>query len=211
MIPFTTEQFLEVFSAYNRSVFPLQIFLALGAFVAIFFAVKPSKISSKIVAGMLTFLWMWMGIVYHWIFFSEINKLAYLFGILFIVQALIFFFYGVIRDELSFCVRRNFSAFIGTLIIIYGLIIYPILGFVFGHIYPESPTFGLPCPTTIFTFGLLLWTDRKVLLPILLIPIFWSLVSLSAALSLGINEDFGLVLTGFFASALIIWRNCDLW
>jgi hypothetical protein len=43
------------------------------------------------------------------------------------------------------------------------MVVYPLLGIRFGHSYPRAPLFGVaPCPTTIFTFGLLLWATRSV-------------------------------------------------
>jgi hypothetical protein len=39
----------------------------------------------------LAFLWLWMGIVYHFIYFSQINPAAKFFGALFILQGLLFY------------------------------------------------------------------------------------------------------------------------
>lgn len=47
----------------------------------------------------------------------------------------------------------------------------PSLGVAIGHTYPAQPTFGLPCPTTIFTFGLLLWVRPPVPWSLLVIPV----------------------------------------
>jgi hypothetical protein len=80
------------------------------------------------------------------------------------------------------------------------MILYPVLGAMAGHIYPASPVFGImPCPTTIFTFGLLLWTERKVPGFLLVIPFLWALLGLSAAVTLGVHEDFGLPFAGLIA------------
>lgn len=65
--------------------------------------------------------------------------------------------------------------------------------------------FGVaPCPTTIFTFGLLLLTRGPVPLRLLVIPLLWALVGASAALHLGVREDLGLVVTGLVATALLL-------
>lgn len=207
MIPFTTEQFLNVFSSYNRAVFPAQIFHTLLAFVAVFLALKPYTFSGRAIAGILTFFWLWMGVAYHLAFFTEINGLAYLFGGLFIIQATIFLFFGVIRYDLSFRAGRNIGSNFGAILIAYALFIYPIINYFSGYHYPAVPTFGVPCPTTIFTFGMLLWTDRKVSILFLMIPLVWSLISISAVFSLGIHADLGLVFAGFLTSALLIWRD----
>jgi hypothetical protein len=94
-LPFTTEQFLGVFTNYNETIFPLQILLYVFAGAIIYFVVRKRKGGNKRVNLILTFLWFWMGIVYHIVFFSTINKAAYVFGALFVVQAgLIFYISG---------------------------------------------------------------------------------------------------------------------
>jgi hypothetical protein len=81
------------------------------------------------------------------------------------------------------------------------------LGYFLEHVYPQSPTFGLPCPTTIFTFGLLLLTDKNVPIAVLMIPFVWSLIGFTAAFSFGIWEDTGLLVAGLVGTALLVIRN----
>ncbi len=87
------------------------------------------------------------------------------------------------------------------------MVIYPVLGHFLGHVYPNSPTFGAPCPTTIFTFGLLLWTTTRVRWYILVIPCLWAIVGSSAAISLGIREDTGLLVSGIVGTAVLTMRR----
>jgi hypothetical protein len=60
---------------------------------------------------------------------------------------------------------------------------------------------------TIFTFGLLLWTERPVPRMLLVIPLLWSLLGVSAAIALDVGEDLGLVVAGLLATALLLWRD----
>jgi hypothetical protein len=106
---------------------------------------------------------------------------------------------------MKFQIEKNVYGITGAVLVIFSLIIYPILGFLQGHIYPYSPTFGLPCPTTIFTFGVLLWSVNKITFRYWLIPLAWSLIGFIAATSLGIREDTGLLISGIMASVLL-WR-----
>ena len=86
--------------------------------------------------------------------------------------------------------------------------IYPVLNYAFGHSYPKMPVFGVaPCPVTIFTFGMLLWMKEKVPLHVVAIPFLWSLVGASAAIHLGIVEDYGLLVAGLLGSVLIVITN----
>ena len=129
------------------------------------------------------------GLVYHLFYFAPINKAAYLFGGAFILQGVLLFHQGVLNNKLSYKFGFDKLKWAGALLITFALIVYPCLGYVFGHRYPASPTFGLPCPTTIFTFGILMWSDKKMPLSILIIPFIWSIIGFFAALKLGIRED----------------------
>jgi hypothetical protein len=62
-----------------------------------------------------------------------------------------------------------------------------------GQRYPELPTFGLPCPTTIFTLGMLSLCPRPVPWTLYLIPGLWAVIATSAAWVFGIGEDLALV------------------
>jgi hypothetical protein len=93
-------------------------------------------------------------------------------------------------------------------LILYAMVVYPLLGAVFGHMYPAAPVFGVaPCPATIFTFGMLLWTVGRVPGWLLIIPGAWSVIGLSAALNLGVPEDFGLLVAGLTGIAMLLYRN----
>lgn len=205
--PFTLEQFLEVFKKYNEVVFPMQVIFYLLSIAIVYLAFKPNSKSDKIISGLLTFLWFWMGIVYHLIFFTTINKAAFLFGIVFILQGILFFIFGVIKSKISFMFRSDKFGITGIILILFALIIYPVLGYTFGHIYPYSPTFGLPCPTTIFSFGILLLSDKKCPVAILIIPFLWSIIGFTAAFNFGIIEDTGLLVSGLITLIMVLWRN----
>jgi len=205
--PFTQEQFLNVFTQYNISVFPLQIVFIALSIIALWLVIKKSPVSDRIILLILSFFWFWIGIVYHILFFSSINPLAYVFGVLFIVEAVLLFYFGVIRKQVEFHLAQNRYAITGLILIVYALVIYPIIGTYLGHGYPRLPTFGLPCPTTIFTFGIFLMADKKFPLSLLVIPLIWSIIGFFAALSLGITEDYMLLVAGVAGTALIIMKN----
>lgn len=206
-LPFTIAEFLNVFENYNLSVYPLQIVFYVIGLSCIFLLFRPNKHSSKIIIASLSFFWLWIGIVYHIIFFSTINKAAYIFGTLFILQGILFILYGVVKGNITFAYRKNIFNDIGITFILYALIFYPVLGYFLGHHYPKTPTFGLPCPTTIFTFGILLFTDKKIPQLVLIIPLLWSVIGFGAALNLSIYEDYGLLISGIVGYILLQVSN----
>jgi hypothetical protein len=203
-IPFTTEQFLEVFARYNQAVWPMQVLLHLVALAVLGLVWRTS---GRWVLPLVAVLWAWMGLVYHWGFFTAVNPAAWVFGGLFLVEALLLLAVGLRRAPPSFAVRADLFGIAGALLVAYALVVYPLLGRALGHLYPAAPTFGLPCPTTIFTLGLFLWADGRLPLRLLVIPALWSAVGFSAALSLSITEDYGLLVAGIVATLLIGWRT----
>lgn len=206
-LPFTTQEFFKVFENYNNTVFPIQFMLYTLAITAIFYVFKKTPVSDKIISAVLSFFWLWMGIVYHLIFFTAINKAAYIFGAFFILQGILFLWMGVVKNKLSFHFSNNVYGLTAFSLMAYALIVYPAIGYLSGHVFPASPTFGLPCPTTIFTLGMLLVTDKKYPVIIYTIPFLWSLIGFMAALSLGIKEDTGLLVAVVCVTWLMTVRN----
>lgn len=207
-MPFTIEEFLAVFRRYNLDVWPAQVFMIFLAVVLVILVYRGKPTPSRLVNLMLGAFWIWMGLVYHILYFSEINKAAYIFGLLFIIQGMLFGYQALVHWQGILYGRPSaFRTIAGWVFIGYALLVYPLLSVVFGHTYPEMPTFGLPCPTTIFTFGLLMFSVSRIPRYLLLIPFLWSLVGFSAAISLGILEDTGLVVVGVAGSALLIFEK----
>jgi hypothetical protein len=206
-IPFTPEQFFDVFRWYNESVWPAQWLLAAMAVVAMVAAGRARAQSGHIASAVLAMLWLWSGVVYHLTFFTAINRAAVVFGALFVAQSMLFLWLGVRRHQLKFVARMDSVGIIGALLIVYALAVYPLLGYALGHRYPEAPTFGVPCPTTIFTFGLLVWCDPPVPRRLVVIPALWAVLGTMAALELGVPEDFGLLFSALIATPLVLWRR----
>ena len=207
MAPFTVSQFFGVFEAYNTAIWPLQwVLLALAA-AAIALTLSRIRVRSRLLTGVLAALWLWMGLVYHLIFFTVINPAAAIFGVAFALEAALLIWAGLGPRHLRFAARADAYGAGGAVLLAYALIVYPLLGYALGHHYPAIPTFGAPCPTTIFTFGLLLWTAGRVPWWLLVIPGLWALIGLSAAVSLGVPQDLGLFAAGAIAIPLLVLRG----
>lgn len=100
------------------------------------------------------------------------------------------------------------TSWVGVLFVLYALIGYPIVGQVIGHTWPATPLLGLPCPITVFTFGMLLMTVRRVPTVVLVIPlIFGGFFGIFPPLNYGILEDVGLVFASFVGTILLVYRD----
>jgi len=208
MLPFTTDRFLAVFGEYNEAIWPAQpVAWALGLLAALL-AVRPAGPSDRVVCGILAVFWLWMGGVYHMLYFAEINPLAPLFGAAFIAQSTLFAWQAVAPGGIDFRFRADAAGILGLAFMAYGLVVYHLLGPPFGHGWPRMPVFGVaPCPTAIFTFGVLLTARGRVPWRLLVVPVLWSLVGGSAALILAMPEDYGLIVAGVVGTWLIARRK----
>lgn len=206
-LPFNAYQFINLFREYNLSIWPSQLIVYILGLIAVTLAFKRTKYSDKIILIILSVFWLCNGVFYHLTFFTKINKAAYLFGTLFVIQGILYFYYGL-KNKVIFSPKRGIRRALGCVFIVYAAIIYPLLGYYLGHGYPYSPLLGVtPCPTTIFTFGLLLLANPAVGPGMTGIPLIWSLIGFNAALAFGIWEDTGLLASGLISITLLTYNR----
>jgi len=62
MLPFTREQFLAVFVAYNEAVWPAQVVAYLLTLWMVIFIIWPLQQRSRVVAAELAAMWLWTGV-----------------------------------------------------------------------------------------------------------------------------------------------------
>lgn len=205
-IPFTTDQFFEIFETYNNAVFPVQFFWILLGLIAIFIIYSIKSAKNSAIGIFLGFLWLWTGIVYHLIFFSKINPGAYLFGGLFLLQG-IFFIIETIRGKLSFSMNKETSSLTGVFFIVFGLLIYPVISYFLEGSLDNTISLGLPCPTTIFTFGLLMVSRNNMSRYLLIIPSLWALIGTGAAVNFGVYQDYMMIVVAIIANLFILLKK----
>jgi hypothetical protein len=199
-LPFTQQQFLDVFGAYNAALWPaLAVLWVATVWVTIqLVRGRPSSLALSTVAAAH---WAWSGIVYHAWYFSRINPAAWLFAALFIMQAAGFVWSGVVHRRLMFDWSRSPRHIVAGVFVAYSFL-YPVLVVLSHHTLPRAPVAGVPCPTTLFTSGLLFAAKPRVPRLLLMIPIAWSVIGGSAALVLGMTPDL-MLLVG--AALLVVY------
>ena len=204
MLPFTSDQFLANLAAYNQAIWPVQLAaFGFGGCAVVLLLLRPGM-ADGLITAILAAMWLWTGVAYHWLFFSQINRAAVVFGVLFVAQSVLLAHSGI-RKQLGF--GRDFGPAMGVGIafVVYAIVLYPLIGIWTGHAYPRMPAFGVtPCPVTIFTFGLFLLARQPLSRPLLAIPLIWSLIGGSAAFLLGVPQDWMLLASGIIAVPLIV-------
>lgn len=202
--PFTTADFLAVFAAYNAAIWPFHLFAyALGLMVLAAIA-RPTPAAVRLAFAALAILWAFTGIGYHLMFFTRINPIAPVFAAFFVVQAILLLASAICPTDLRLHLGRDFRTATGLATIAYAVVIYPALGIWAGHGLMTGPMFGVaPCPTTIFTLGVLMIARGIWVIWLSVIPILWSVIGLAAAVQLGIPEDLAMPVAGIFLAGIL--------
>ena len=118
MLPFAPNQFFALFGAYNDAVWPMQVIAYLLGSVMAGMVVR-----SRIIGMGLTLMWAWTGIAYHWLFFSDLNAAALLFGALFVLQGAGLFRAAVLRGRMDFGTSGRPTAWLGWALVIYAAVL----------------------------------------------------------------------------------------
>lgn len=201
-LPFNAEQFFQVFADYNRAVVIAPIGLMVPAILSVLAILHRRPDAQRIVASTLAFLWVWSGVVYHLGFFTRINPMALAFGAAFIAQGFLFYRFGRSAEPLESRRPWRLRKAVGALVVAYALVGYPVVSVILGHSWPAAPTFGVPCPVVIFTLGIWLCLGAPRPRWLLVVPLVWSGLGATAALSLGVYQDWGMLVAGLLTLVL---------
>ncbi|MEM7426240.1 MAG: DUF6064 family protein [Pseudomonadota bacterium] len=194
MIPFSAEVFFASLEDYNATIWPRQIlFLTLGL-ACIWFTLNPTPRRGQMTGLILAAAWFHTGVTYHFGYFAELNFWDYLIGGVYLMQAVLL---------LIWLWRGKFSAPryspLSAALISSGLLLMPLIVFVFGRSITETGWFGTaPVPTLVVTAGALVYAAPRSLV-LWLLPALASVAALVPAVSLPLYEDVfaGLVLAVF--------------
>ncbi|WP_316860307.1 DUF6064 family protein [uncultured Cohaesibacter sp.] len=202
---FTEADLFAVFEAWNNAAWPLQ-FIAYGlGLIAVGLLLRPSKRSTTTTLIILAAMWLVNGIGFHWSYYTAVTPAAWVFGAAFVIEGLLLAATPFVAPTFRIGPRKDAATLVALALILYAMVFYPLLGMLFGQSYPATPTFGLiPCPTTIFTLGLLLLGSWGMAKWLLIIPCLWGVVGGSAAILFGVPQDYGLILAMLLAVGSVI-------
>jgi hypothetical protein len=216
VMDFTVDEFLNMFHRYNDAIWPMQIVAYAIGFVIVAMLVArirgarsflASHIAvDRVLPALLAAFWAWIGLVFLWGYQTDISASGRPFGALFLVGATAFLIAALRGADLGLGRVPSWRLAIGGAMILYAMLVYSLAGALAGHTYPSAPVFGVaPCPTTIFTLGVLVACARARW-HVVVVPLLWACIATAAAVKLGVTEDFGLIASAVIA-AVMFWSG----
>jgi hypothetical protein len=155
----------SILQLYNTGIFPMQVVsLIVAIALTCLVSARPGTKASIMMKGYLSFTYAWIVGVYYLLFGQSSFSIGRLINsVLFSLVAVAFaadIFVG--RTEFGLPKEKG-KRYITFTLVVLALVVYPLLDWALGHPYPEVLMFGVvPCPTIIFSIGLLAAAAPKV-------------------------------------------------
>ncbi len=202
------ENVLETLRQYDQDIWPLPLLATMLGLVVLILTLQRSCSAGRFICSLLALSWIWIGVEYQGVLLGRHQGLGELASALFVTQGLLIFWHGVLLGRLNFSPRAGATGLWGVVLLAYSLAAYPLLSELLGRGALAGLSLGLaPGPTTIFTLGLLLWSEENPPLDLLAIPLFWSLLGCQGAWGLGQWQDLFMPVAGLISAGLILRRR----
>jgi Family of unknown function (DUF6064) len=183
---FSPRTYYRMIERHNEAVWPAQLLtIALG--VGILAALRrPSAQHGRLVAGVLAVLWMTVAWAFLLRRYAAINWGIKYIAPLFLVEALLFVWWGMVRGKLSFALRPGVGGRSGAALLVLAVVLYPALAGISGRPWQQAEVFGIaPDPTVIATVGLLLQTNSRFRWALLPVPLLWCAITAATLWAMG--------------------------
>ena len=116
---------------------------------------RPFSQSSRLIGLTLTLFWLWIGYVFYIREFSALSFLAPFYGIIFLLQAGLLFWFVVVRSRVVIRFENNSSGWTGIIFLIVGAVLYPLIIMLFEHQLTSCRLVGVtPVASVIFTLSM---------------------------------------------------------
>jgi hypothetical protein len=208
MLPFTAEILFSSFGQYNRALWPLWIVAPAIALALVLLTLRPVRHGDRAIGALLALGWLWVGVGYFILHFAAFDFAAPAYGVLFVLQALLLAWTGVVRGRLAFRFTGALFGWCGLSLALAAVLAWPLVDALTGHAWQSVRVAGLaPAPTAVFTLGMLLLSAGRTPVHLALVPLLWTLVAGARAWILTIPQDLALPVVGVGAFALIVWKN----
>ena len=205
LLLFSPRTYYRMFELYHEQIWPIHL-VVLGAMVAIaVLTYRGDEWRGRAIAGLLVVSWLWVAIAFHLQRYATINWAAKYFAVLFVIQAMLLLWHGVVRGRLRFVVAREPAAYMAVGLLFVALVFVPIAGRIAERTWRQVEIFGVtPDPTAVATLALLALSVPRASRALLVIPVTWCAVGGATLWALGSAEAWVVLLSGLSGLVLAI-------
>ena len=204
---FSPRTYFRMFELYHMQTWPIHL-VVLATLLAIAVLLRrEEEWRDRAIAGLLAVWWVWVAIAFHFQRYATINWSARYFAALFVIQALLLVWSGVVRGRLRFRLSREPAVYMAVGLFVFALLLEPVAGRIAGRAWRQVEMFGLtPDPTAIATLALLALSTARPHRGLIVIPALWCAIGAATLWALGSPEAW-LVLSAGLAGLILALRS----
>jgi uncharacterized protein DUF6064 len=174
---FSPRVYWRTIELHNEIVWPLHLVTLCAGAICALLIIYPGRWSASLIFSVLAAVWLWVAWSFLWTRYATINWAAAYATLLFVFQAMLLVWLGLVRGRLRFDTTRSISTSVGGGLFLYALILHPVVAIASGRTIRAAEVFGVhPDPTVFATLGLLSLVPGSASV-LLGIPLAWCVIS----------------------------------
>ena len=206
-----TAAFWNGVATYNETMWPIQaIMMVVAGYLTYRIIATPGPMTDVLMKAFLAFVFAWNGIVVFSVYLR--NPISMIIGTPLFVAVSVLFVVDIFGKKMHFRFPLGKWARGFTIMWILLALLYPVIGWPLGHIYPEVLLPLFPCPLTIFAIALVAGAVPKVDKKAFIALLPWALLALPKCFgALECYEDCILFGAGVYGLVVLIrnWRSIE--
>lgn len=203
---FSPDTYYRLFALHNEAVWPLHLYIVALVVAILVLSQRGSVGAGRVIAAILSAVWLWVAWSFHYERFATIHLGAPWYAAAFALEGFLLLVTAFFSRRLIVSPDRNAPQLIGYSLFLFAIFIQPLGSLLLGRDFQQSELFGLvPDPTAVGTLGLLLASDRKHWL-LMIIPLLWCAVSGVTLWTMQSPEWFVMPAAGMIAVVLLFWK-----
>ncbi|HEX7336769.1 MAG TPA: DUF6064 family protein [Gemmatimonadales bacterium] len=175
---FSPRAYFRLLERHNQALWPAQLLTVGLGFTILGLLARPRPWQGRAVSALLAGLWVWVAWAFLWNRYATINWAVNYLVPLFVLEAGLLAWIGVVRRRLTFRLRHGAAGGLGVAVFALALLIYPVIGPLAGRPWSQAEIFGIvPDPTVVGTLGLLLLAEGRRRWELMAVPLLWCAIS----------------------------------
>jgi len=205
LLLFSPRTYYRMFELYHAQIWPIHFVVIVSVVAIVVLLRRDGEWRGRVIAALLAVSWLWVAIAFHLQRYATINWAAKYFAVLFVAEALMLTWLGVVRRRLRFSLSRESAPYMAVGLLLVALGLEPIAGRIAGRTWQQVEVAGLtPDPTAVATLALLALAVPRAPRALLVIPVLWCVIGGATLWALGSGEAWIVLLSGLCGLVLAI-------
>lgn len=186
---FSARVYDRMFELHNAALWPAHIAaLAVGLYL-VAVALKPSPRAIRLAFGLLAIVWLLIAREFLYVRYAAINWAAVYVVPFFVLMALMLAWFAIRPKPVEISCRRNPAGVTALGVLLFSLFGYPLLSVISDRPWYAAEVFAIaPDPTVTATLAFLAMSRGAAVLPAMIIPVLWTIVTALTLFALGRPE-----------------------